>query len=1067
MKNKCCLLFALLLVSCVSIYGQQTAINTVFKPWDYSIDKNVKGAGSSQAFARHPRLSYRFDNDWTFNYFPEATENTELSKPGYDDSKWQGISIPHTWQTFETTGDRHPYMKSPSERDDPYWWQGHGYYRKSFHVARSLADKKIFIEFDGVQKYSKIYLNGIFLGDHEGGYTSFYFDLTDAIRFGENNLLTVVVNNNRRHYLNIPPMTAGNWNVYGGIYRGVRLVVTNKLFIPYQGSYKHEGGTFVTTPTVSKKQGSMQMKTYIKNEYPNTAQTKLVTIMFNAENEKLYTDTISGSIEKDSIEEFTQSFEVTNPHLWSPETPYLYKAVSTVFLNNEKQDTYETYFGFRWFKWDYLADNLILNGDTLNIKGFNRHQEYPWLGDAIPYWITRKDMLDIKYGLGTNFMRPGHYPNDPLVYHLADSLGIIMVNEVPNIKRIDFSERVQRQNVKEMIRRDRNHPSILFWSMGNETSDGADSAWAIEEDTSRIIHARKAKDVGAYVSHTHKQLDLENLLRVTVHGWYTKEDIVHDFDANPINGQDAGTEVWQHEMAQVQGGSIRGVLNDNMVGWIYEDHGADRDYDNAPLQHINYKGWVDSYRIPKYLYFLTQANRLDKPILFMQPHHWKKKNIGKKKTIVVDSNCDSISLFVNKKMIRTLYPGITGFNSVEVNDLTVQDAELRAIGYHKDTILERTLRILGKPFRIRLESTHDRLVSEKNNLAIVTAYVEDEQGNVIYNSTNDLQWQVQGEGTLVGLELYKSDIEKWQELEGSGYTAGPTSNIVRATDQSGEIRLTVNSPGLESDTLVIPTGKSNNSDSKYALIHQPELKSRGRIPVVRNHDFTQNLRYEDVIQPISGNKTFQHMETSLRKAIANFIEIGKADRQLFSEAFELLIDRIEKDVIDSDNELIGDSYNFSIQFFNNYVALAKAIDAKSLNLTYTALKKQWYFDQIATRNTLLEVERELDFIQRIQKDHILLEIQNPDSDHPKGSTKQRYAKSPYIVWEDSVKQAIFTVFPEYAVLDTETRTDLFSLIANLSPNLSYDEEKSEFVFGSDERLLLLPGNDIELILKDL
>jgi beta-galactosidase/beta-glucuronidase len=175
--------------------------------------------------------------------------NKGYETPGFDDSKWPVVSIPHTWSTFETTGELHPFIWS-SETENPYWWTGWGWYRKHFSVSKEYSDGKAFIEFEGVQKYCKVWVNGKYAGDHKGGYGSFDFDITEVLKPGEDNVIVVAVNNRQKDEFKIPPLAAGDFEVYGGIYRDVKLVIKDKLFIPMQGSATHEGGTFVTTPRV-------------------------------------------------------------------------------------------------------------------------------------------------------------------------------------------------------------------------------------------------------------------------------------------------------------------------------------------------------------------------------------------------------------------------------------------------------------------------------------------------------------------------------------------------------------------------------------------------------------------------------------------------------------------------------------------------------------------------------------------------------------------------------------------------------------------------------------------------
>lgn len=533
-------------------------------------------------------VSVLFNENWIFNYFPEE-DQTDYSGKTVDDTAWQVIALPHTWSTYETTGDLHPFIKSPSEKDDPYWWKGRGIYRKAFLVDQKHKGQKVFLEFDGVMKNCRVFLNGKEVGAHLGGFNSFYFDITGFLDFKNRNVLAVEVSNRRDDPFRVPPMTAGNWNLYGGIYRDVRLVIKNPVYIPFQGSYKHEGGTFVTTPKVSKSEAVVNIKTFVKNDYPKKVTCRVVSCIKDFEGKEVEKLTLIKDIPPGEITTLEQTSSIIrNPELWSPETPQLYKVYTEVYQGKKLVDTWTTPFGFRWFSWDNEKNRLILNGNEIHIHGTNRHQEYPWLGDAIPKWITESDLLDIRYNLAHNFMRTSHYTQDKFVYDWCDRHGVIVCEEVPNIKSIDFSEEVQEQQVTEMIRRDRNHPSIFFWSMGNETNNAADSKWAVKEDTTRIIHARsvKGESAGDFVTHRNEQMNMENLLRCTVRGWYNSDVKALE----PENGQWTGTEEHQHKMARVLNGSERGIISmGNGVMWLYADHGADREYVNSPLRHINPK----------------------------------------------------------------------------------------------------------------------------------------------------------------------------------------------------------------------------------------------------------------------------------------------------------------------------------------------------------------------------------------------------------------------------------------------------------------------------------------------
>ena len=279
------------------------------------------------------RIAKTINTEWVFNYFPEPeAENGGYEKTSFDDSKWAYIAIPHTWSAYETTRELHPYIRNASFKDDPYWWFGWGWYRKRIVIDESFRGKKITFEFDGVQKYSKVYLNGKYLCDHKGGYTSFYFDATDAVEFGKENILVVAVNQAQNDRYSIAPMNAGNWVTYGGIVRDVRIVITDLLNVPYQGSYKHEGGTFITTPKVSEQEATVNVKSYVQNKYNTDKKTRIVTVITDADNKVIEKMESAQTVKAGEIAEFVQDAgPLINPKLWSPETPYIYKLYTEVY----------------------------------------------------------------------------------------------------------------------------------------------------------------------------------------------------------------------------------------------------------------------------------------------------------------------------------------------------------------------------------------------------------------------------------------------------------------------------------------------------------------------------------------------------------------------------------------------------------------------------------------------------------------------------------------------------------------------------------------------------------------
>ncbi len=299
------------------------------------------------------RIEKIINSEWTFNYFPNSGDSKGYETPEFDDSKWIAISIPHTWSTYETTGELHPFIRNASEADNPYWWLGWGWYRKHFLVNKEYSDRKVFIEFEGVQKYCKLWLNGKYLGDHKGGYGSFDFDITSFIKQGEDNVLAIAVNNRQNDEFKIPPMSPVDFEVYGGVYRDVKLVLTDRLYIPMQGSAIHEGGTFVTTPRISETEGVVRVRTWVKNDNPQKKSCSLQTSIADSTGKIVQIIKSEAVIGPGELYLFDQTGKpVKKPHLWSPDDPYLYKIYSQV---TDGKTIADQYIKSSWFSSDQMG----------------------------------------------------------------------------------------------------------------------------------------------------------------------------------------------------------------------------------------------------------------------------------------------------------------------------------------------------------------------------------------------------------------------------------------------------------------------------------------------------------------------------------------------------------------------------------------------------------------------------------------------------------------------------------------------------------------------------------------
>jgi hypothetical protein len=974
---------------------------------------------------KSPRIEKIINSQWTFNYFPAESKDQSYESPKFDDSKWPAISIPHTWSTYETTGEIHPFIKNPSEKDNPYWWIGWGWYRKHFQINTDISGKKVFIEFEGVQKYCKVWINGKYLGDHKGGYGSFDFDLTDFINPGKDNVLVVAVSNQQNDQFRIPPMAAGNFDVYGGIYRDVTLVLEDKLYIPMQGSAAHEGGTFVTTPRVSEKEGEVRVQTWVKNDYPQPKNCILNTYIFDASGKLVQVIKTKYTIHSKQLYKFDQTFKpIKNPQLWSNEDPYLYKVYSEVVDGSKVTDSFSSPLGFRWFRWNYKENFLYVNGKKMVIHGGNRHQEYPWLGDAIPKWITLMDFTDIADNLNYNFMRTAHYPNDKYVYDLTDKFGIAIDEESPSIKNQVFSVEVQEQQMKEMIRRDRNHPSIMFWSMGNETNHAVDSRFAVAEDTTRILTARRVTEesAGAYVHHTDDNLSLENLLRCTIRGWYNKD--VKNLE--PEDSQHSGTEEHQQNMLKASGRFGTG----NLCVWLYEDHGADREYLNSPLLHVNPKGYVDVYRVPKYAYYFWQATYYEKPMVFIQPHNWRSQYLGQKKDIVVNSNCDKVELKVNGNSKGSQSPDQSNFHSVTFKDVLIENGTLSAIATRNGKSVTTQVVMAGEPAKIILKGSSQKITADRGSVAIITADIVDSKGNHIYGATNTIRWSVTGPATLVGPSSYESDINKYQEMGGVWYMDMPVSNVIRSIGKPGTIHVTVSASGLSSGSFDIEAEEIKPDNS---FITESVLDDKIRVPVTR--PFFIVARLEEIPREIKLTyDEFKITPSDIKgyvKTIRDYILKDNPATDTATVEFRSLINLFASQLSNNNGRLIADDYNFCVSHYNNCRLISGYINATKLPPLFKETLKKYYADIIIRQGSEKNAGDEMNWLNWIPSGGTVVVSQE-------GSTPA-WPKGTIVTNKTELYELITIVYPVFAKYSDEAKDRAITFISKMNPYIKVTE----------------------------
>ena len=424
-------------------------------------------ACSDIAPQNNSRLKENINRDWQFTFSSETDDfSTNKAKEKSTGGQWQNVGLPHSFSL--------PYYRSES------FYTGFGWYKKSLHLDKAWLNQTLTLEFDGVFQVAEIYLNGQKVGSHRSGYTGFTVDISKAAKAGEN-LLAVRVNNLWDSQL---APRAGEHVFSGGIYRDVYLSVTNPLHVAWNG-------TFVTTPSVGTDKATVNVKTTIENNSNTTKKFTLKTIIVDSNNKPITEMVSHQTIEAKQILDIEQlSAELSQPKLWSPDSPNLYQAKTTVYEGDIETgsavDTYQTQFGFKWVEW--TADRgFFLNGEHLYLEGVNVHQDHAGWGDAVTKAGVYRDLKLMK-DAGFNFIRGSHYPHHPYFTQVCDELGLMFIpeNSVWGIggfkddgywdsstypiheKDKPAYEKSAAASLEELILINRNSPSVIAWSMSNE-----------------------------------------------------------------------------------------------------------------------------------------------------------------------------------------------------------------------------------------------------------------------------------------------------------------------------------------------------------------------------------------------------------------------------------------------------------------------------------------------------------------------------------------------------------------------------------------------------------------------
>jgi beta-galactosidase len=400
-----------------------------------------------------PRQQLLADFDWKFS--PGDPSGAEA--PGFDDSSWRWVDLPHDWSIEGT-----PEKRAASGSGGGYYPAGVAWYRKTFEAPEDWKGRRVSLEFDGVYMNATVYLNGHKLATHPYGYTSFQVDLTSDLKFAARNLMAVRVDNSEQ--------PNSRWYSGSGIYRHVRLIVTAPLQVDHWG-------VFVTTPDVASDRAKVTVRTRLKNDGNSAASLAVRTILIGPAGVPVGEAESPANVAAGADSEVIQQINVSNPALWSPDSPRLYKATTRVVAGGTVTDEMVTPFGIRALAWS-AEQGFRLNGKPIKLAGGSVHHDNGPLG-AAAFDRAEERKVELLKAAGFNAVRTAHNPPSPAFMDACDRLGLLVLDEpfdVWTIKKVKFDyarffPEWWRQDIDAMVLRDRNHPSIVIWGIGNEIPD--------------------------------------------------------------------------------------------------------------------------------------------------------------------------------------------------------------------------------------------------------------------------------------------------------------------------------------------------------------------------------------------------------------------------------------------------------------------------------------------------------------------------------------------------------------------------------------------------------------------
>lgn len=777
----------------------------------------------------------KFNNDWFFRVNTSNDLNeTELWK-----QQAVPVTLPHDW-SIDLPFDK----DSPSGNRGAALRGGLGVYEKKFKLNNQDKEKNIFIIFDGVYMNSTVKINGHTLGTRPFGYISFEYDLSPFLKFdGSENSLQVMVENKQPN---------SRWYSGSGIYRNVWLDKRGTMFIK-------NWGTYVTTPKISNSEATISIETNIKTtKYEEGSILK--TTIYDPKNNLVATN--SQPIEKyygDRI--YSENIIIKNPQKWNIEQPNLYKVVSQVVFNNNILHSYETKFGIRNFYFDQ-AKGFFLNDKPVKILGANMHHDLGALGAAFNRSAVQRQFQLLK-SMGVNGLRGSHNPPDPQWLDLADEMGFVVMDETFDVWTWDkestpynynlYFEQWHKKDISDHIIRDRNHPSIILWSIGNEIPEqsGTKSDTIGRNISRELVNIVKSwdktrpvtsglnyasnenniyqsdaldilginynhtqwKDLGTKLFPSKKPFIIsENTSALSTRGEYDmpSSEIRRWAGFTPEkNGGNKNFTVSAYENASAPWAStneealklfLKYPFLSGMFMWTGFDYLGEPTPYSFPARS-SYFGVIDMAGFPKDSYYLYKSIFTKDTVLHILPH-WNWTPGQKIDVHVYYNNADTVELYLNNQLLGKKSKQNDDL-FVRFDNLTYKPGTLKAVSSFKGkTVKISEIKTAGEPYQLLAEVDRSKIKSGGEDLSFIKISVLDKNGILVPKANNKLEFNISGKGEIAALDNgLQTDLEPYSNKKWRNAFNGLALAIVKGTKEKGEITLEISSPGLKSTTI--------------------------------------------------------------------------------------------------------------------------------------------------------------------------------------------------------------------------------------------------------------------------